>query len=105
MDEIIIKFIKRKFPEVSDIWIHTHKVRLGWKTGSPVVDRKRIYVSIDNTKNRLNYLELSKIASEIQNSTNRYFGLESHPDREYNPEMDYDWDIKQVARVALHAEI
>lgn len=105
MDEIIIKFIQRKFPEVSDVWINTHKVMLGWKTGSPIIDRKRIHVSIDNTKNRFDYQQLLKIASEIQNSTKKYFGLGSNPDEEYNPDTDYDWDIQQIARVTLHTEI
>lgn len=100
LNNIIERFIRDKFPNVFKVYFTTHRVGLGSTKGTPIIERTKINIIIDNSENKLKKFEIKDMSRDIKMTINDYFNLGIY---EYGSEWTID--IVQLAVVGLDSEL
>lgn len=99
MNGLIERYILKKYTKVRDVSFKTKKRRLG-SSNNEVIDVTFIYVTFDNSDNKITQSEMGEMRQQIMMDVDQVFGLDW---QEYGSRWAF-W-FRQLALVSITATL
>lgn len=99
MNGLIERYILKKYSKVRDVSFKTKKRRLG-SSNNEVIDVTFIYVTFDNSDNKITQSEMGEMRQQIMMDVDQVFGLDW---QEYGSSWAF-W-FRQLALVSITATL